>query len=147
MAVPITSTDGTVHWNNSEVDQARGWTINPSSEAKTYTTNKTNGKVNRRPGNIDVTGTFNVYSTGTSIVAFPGQIANLKLYINASNYWNLDKCMIESFEWICDVETNDIEGVTYNWSFSGDADGTGGTITDPAGTSYTSASLGEIAEG
>ena len=146
MAVPITSTAGTVHWNNAEIDQARGWTINISGESKTYATNKTEGNVSRRPGNRDFTGSFTVYSVGAALVAYPMQIANLKLYINGTSYWNFDKAIIESVDYEVNVETNDIEAVTYNWAFAGNVDGTGGTVTAPDATVLTTSNVGEIAE-
>ena len=147
MGIPLTSIDGTVHWNNSEVDQARGWSLNPSVEAQTYVTNKTNGKVNSRPGNIDLTGSFTVYGTGSTLPCLPGEIADLKLYINTTQYWQLDKAQILDISEEVDIEGGTLQGLTVNFRFAGDADGTGGTITKPDGTEYTGSSVGEIAEG
>ena len=147
MAQPLMSVDGRVDWNNAEVDHARTWSINPSVEAKTYATSATNGKINSRPGNIDVTGSFTIYGTGAAIPMMSGEIADLKLYVNTTEFWRLQKAEILDLVEDIDIESNEIIGITVNFRFAGAEDGTGGTITKPDGTEYTGSSVGEIEEG
>lgn len=146
MAFPLSSQNGDVYWNGAQVEHARGWTLNPSVAVQEYTTNKTKGKVNRRPGNVDLTGTFTVYAKAAALPVYPGQIANLKLYVTASEYWNVNKAIIGDINPEVDIEGGTLEGYTVNFSFAGADDGTGGSITAPDGTVLDKASTGEIAE-
>lgn len=146
MSLPLTSLDGDVHWNGSQVDQARGWSINPTNNVQTYATNKTKGTVNRRPGTTDVTGSFNIYSTDGSVPGLPGQIAVLKLWVDGSNAWTITNAIITSIDETLDNETGALLGWTVNWGFAGDSNGTGGSIVTPDGQTLDKDLVGEVAE-
>lgn len=146
MANPLQSQDGDVHWNGSQVAHARGWTIDINTDAQTYTTNRSNGKVQRRPGNIDVTGTFTIYADGAALPCLPGEIALLRLYVNSTQFWAITNAIIVSISPEVDIEGNALEGVTVNWAFAGQDTATGGTITAPDGSTLDKDSTGEIAE-
>jgi|GEM_PF-5671374 len=146
MANPLTSIDGDVHWNGAQVAHARGWTINPTNELQEFVTNLTKGKKNRRPGNMDVSGTFTIYTTDGNTPAWPGQIAELKLYVTSSTFWKLTNAIIESIDPEVSIEDNSLQGVTVNWSFAGADDGNGGSITTPDGTSLDKDIVGNVSE-
>lgn len=147
MANPLTSVLGDVHWNGSQVAHAKGWTINPVNNASTYSSNLTKGKVNRRPGNYDATGTFTLMTTDGDIPGYPGQIAALKLYVNATVFWHIQNAIILSADEMTDLQTNETLGWTINWAFAGKDDGSGGSITAPDGTVLDRLIAGEVAEG
>jgi len=135
-----------VDWNSSEVDQTKGWSFNPTVEAKSYSTSATGGVVSARPGNITASGSFAVLITGSTVPAYPGEIADLKLYINATQYWQFANAMITDITEVVDIETNEIIALDLNWTFAGSSTGTGGTITKPDGNTYSGSNVGEIAE-
>lgn len=135
MANPLTSTNGTVKWNGVEVNHARGWQIEPTSSAKTFASNKTKGKVARRPGNLDVTGSFTIYTTDGTIPMLPNQTGLLQLYPDrAGQPWELKNVIILSTPLEVNIEDGSIEGVTVNWGFAGFDDATNGYIKAPDGT-------------
>ena len=146
MAFPLTSANGDVYWRGSQVVHARGWTVNPTVERKTFTTNLTKGKVNRRPGNVDVTGSFTIYATAAALPMYTGQIASLKLYINATQFWSLVNAMITDISPEVDIDGNALQGVTVNFEFAGADDGVGGSITAPDGSVLDKTTIGEVSE-
>lgn len=146
MAFPLSSQNGDVHWNGSQVAHARGWTVNPTNEVQEFVTNLTKGKKNRRPGNVDVTGSFTIYSGAAALPCYPGQIATLKLYVTAAAYWTLTKAIILDINPEVDIEGGTLEGFTVNFAFAGADDGVGGSIVAPDGTVLDKTTSGEVAE-
>lgn len=146
MSVPLTSVDGDVHWNGSQVEHARGWTVNPTNSVQTYRTNKTKGMMNRRPGTGDVTGSFPIYSTDGGVPGLPGEIAVLKLWVDGSNAWTITNAIITSVDETLDIETDALLGWTVNWAFAGDGNGTGGSVVTPDGRTFDKDIFGEVAE-
>ena len=142
MANPLTSIDGDVNWNGAQVEHAHGWTLNPVNEAKTFASNKTKGKVNRRPGNIDITGSFTVYGTDANDALVEGAIAPLKLYHSATKYWYLQDAILLNSQKVVNIQTGDLVGFTYNFAFAGKDDSSGGTITLPDGTTWDKTTYG-----
>lgn len=145
MAFPLTSVDGDVKWNGTQVEHASGWSINPTVESKAYSSNKTGGKRNRRPGNIDATGSFTVYSTDGGVPMLPGQIAKLELFVDATKKWDVQNAIVTSTDPEVDVDNNELVGYTINWEFAGKDDGSGGSIVAPDGTELNQTSVGEVA--
>jgi len=145
MANPLMSTNGDVLWRDAQVAHASGWTISLAVEGKTYATNNTNGLTNRRPGNVDATGTFNIKRSDASLPFISGQIAKLTLRVNASAGWVLVNALITSIDEEINIETNEIIGYTVNWEFAG-ADGGGGSITSPSGAVVNRTTVGEVSE-
>lgn len=142
MANPLSSIDGDVNWNGTQVEHASGWTVNDSNNAQTFATNKTAGKVNRRPGNIDFTGSFTVKGNDANNAFYAGQVAPLKLYHSATKFWHFQDAIITGSQKVVNTETGELVGFTYNWAFAGKDDGIGGVITAPDGTVINKTLLG-----
>ena len=147
MAVPLSSLNGDVHWNGSQVAHSRGWNITPANAVSEFATNLTKGKMNRRPGITDATGDFTIYSTDGSVPALPGQIAVLKLWVDTTNAWTITNAIITTIDEAVDMETGALLGFTVNWAFAGKDDGVGGSIVTPGGTTLDRDAVGEVEEG
>ena len=139
---PLSSINGDIKWNGTQVPHARGWNISINNNPKTYATNQTKGKIGRRPGNQDITGSFTIYTATGDIAMLPGQIAPLLLYCDATDHWTITNAIIISTELVVNMESGDIEGVTVNWGFAGNTDSTGGSVTAPNGTTIDSSIVG-----
>lgn len=135
MSFPSSSLYGDAKWKGTQVDHARGWNVSVKNDVKTYSSNKTNGKVGRLPGNYDVTGNFTIYNNTDSDIPFlPGQVGELKLYTDASLFWLINDAIIGDINPEVNIETADIEGFTVNWGFFGADDSDFGQIVAPDGT-------------
>lgn len=146
MALPLTSLDGDVHWNGAQVEHSRGWSITPTCNVNEFTTNKTKGKVNRRPGNVDATGNFSIYSTNGSVPGLPGEIAVLKLWVDGTYAWTITNAIITTIDEVLSVEDGSLLGWTVNWAFAGSDNGTGGSIVTPDARTFDKDIVGEVAE-
>ena len=142
MTFPLSSINGDVKWKGVQVNHARGWNISLKNDAKTYATNKTKGKVGRRPGNIDCTGSFTIYTTDGNIPMLAGQIGKLELFNDATNKWEINNAIILDTPLEVNIEDGSIEGVTINWGFAGLDDATNGSIKAPDGTLLDSSIVG-----
>lgn len=145
MAFPLMSEDGDVKWRGTQVAHARGWSISLSNSSQTYTTNNTNGLVNRRPGNTDATGSFTVKRSTTALPFMVGQIAELQLMVTAAAGWTITNALIASIDEEVDIETNAVIGYTVNWEFAG-SDSSGGSIAAPDGALVNKTTTGEVSE-
>ena len=146
--LPLSSMSGDIKWNSVQVPHAAGWTISDTVAALTYNTNLTRGRISRRPGPIDLTGTFRILATADVDGAPPilaGQIAKLELYPDAdANPWTITNAMILSVSEEVNVESGALVALVYNWGFAGKDDATNGTVTTPDGTVLDVDALGEV---
>jgi len=87
-----------------------------------------------------------VYATGAALPVYPGQIANLKLFVDGTSSWNINKAIISDVNPEVDIEGGTLEGYTVNFSFAGADDGSGGSITSPDGTVLDRDTTGDVTE-
>jgi hypothetical protein len=131
MAFPLSSLTGDVKWATVQVEHARGWSLNLPNDVQAFRTNKTKGRQARQAGGIDATGSFNVYSTDDALPFLSGQKGRLQLYINATQFWDIDEAIIISVSPEVDIEGGTLQGFAVEWGFAGKDDATWGKITAP----------------
>lgn len=129
MGFPQTGISQTVKWKTAVVNHTSNWSINLANEAKEYIDNGTNGLYAARPGPGRVSGSFTVGTENGAPPCFPGQIGELKLYIDGTYFWTIAKAIIESTPATVDSNGNVI-GYTVNWKYSS------GLVTAPDGSLF-----------
>lgn len=122
----ISGKDGDVKISGTAICEIMKWSFNPKCNVPAYASNKTSGYKRRVAGVKDGSGSMEGAwdpATPAITVIDPGTGATLRLYINATQYYDVP-AVIESFKLDVDVDTGEI----VKWS----ADfGTNGAWTNP----------------
>lgn len=115
------------------VDQTdvRTWSLEVTCDLKAYNSSDTAGQTKRLAGNIDASGAWTVYCDDISDLPDEGDVIPIRLFVNATQYWDIEFAHIDSVKPDTDIESGDLIGAEISWSFAGYHSGTEGTITAP----------------
>jgi hypothetical protein len=126
----------------ADILDVRTITLTITSDNKMYVSSESAGQVKRVAGNIDFTVQFDVYVDDFSDAPAVNEVANLRLFVNATEFWDLKWVRYgESSDNDVQIEGADVVGATLNASMHGFAnvDGdtpTEGFIKDPSGATF-----------
>ncbi len=127
-------------FDSTAIKDVRSWTMNIAAANKAYVSSDTNGQTLRKAGVKSGTVSISTYQADVTDVIVPGTVAQLKLFVTSTLFWDLTYCQLEDWDTTVDIETGDITGVNYNFKYSAYKLVTGtwtqGTIINPATTAY-----------
>lgn len=121
------SKNGNAKWDDTDIPESRGWTLNKGSDNKPYASSDSAGVMKRVAGHKDSSGSVRAYlDAGTDVegILVEGDSGTFKLYEDATRFWTVP-AIIDSVEVTDEIEGGEIVEVTI--SFSGN-----GAITAPA---------------
>lgn len=131
------SKNGKIEWEPSAgggftaVPHARGWRFNEEAETAPYSSSDTSCRKKRTVGNLDGTGSFDVYhddekpleldmegDSSDDVQINAGDKGTLRLYVNATKFWVVP-AVIKSFEIGNEIEDASNEAVAVQFEFDG----------------------------
>ena len=127
--------------DGEEVENIVSMALTISAENKTYVNSSTNGCTGRESGNIDATLAIVVQNTTPSdFVVDKGDSAELKLFVNDTEFWWLKWMILKDFTGLqVQPESGNIVQFTANFELNGITDDGRGKIVKPDGDVFWTA--------
>lgn len=118
----VSGRDGKAVVDGSLVARLTQWSINPSTSESAWGDSDSQGYTARARARKDCTGSIQgKFDTGSKIYTLfeAGDIVELVLWEDASNYWAFPRVLITSFNLVFDQDTQEVVGWTADFGADG----------------------------